>query len=41
MTQDDIGGEDTEFINDIELRNAPNTTVRGAAPARRPCWPPA
>jgi hypothetical protein len=27
MTQDDIGGEDTEFINDIELRNAPNTTV--------------
>jgi len=27
MTQDDIGGEDTEYINDIELRNAPNTTV--------------
>jgi hypothetical protein len=27
MTQDDIVGEDTEFINDIELRNAPNTTV--------------
>lgn len=27
MTQDDIGGEDTPFINDIELRNAPNTTV--------------
>jgi hypothetical protein len=27
MTQDDIGGADTEFINDIELRNAPNTTV--------------
>lgn len=27
MTQDDIGGEDTEFINDVELRNAPNTTV--------------
>jgi hypothetical protein len=27
MTQDDVGGEDTEFINDIELRNAPNTTV--------------
>ncbi len=27
MTQDDIGGEDTEFVNDIELRNAPNTTV--------------
>jgi hypothetical protein len=32
MTQADIGGEDTEFINDIELRNAPNTTLsrRGA-----------
>lgn len=27
MTQDDIGGEDTAYINDIELRNAPNTTV--------------
>ena len=27
MTQDDIGGEDTQYINDIELRNAPNTTV--------------
>jgi hypothetical protein len=27
MTQDDIGGEATEFINDVELRNAPNTTV--------------
>ena len=35
MTQDDIGGEDTEFINDIELRNAPNTT-RGASRAGRP-----
>lgn len=32
MTQDDIGGEDTPYINDIVLRNAPNTTVsrRGA-----------
>jgi hypothetical protein len=32
ITQDDIGGEDTEYINDIELRNAPNTTLsrRGA-----------
>ena len=32
MTQDDIGGIDTEFINDVELRNAPNTTAsrRGA-----------
>ena len=27
MTQDDIGGSDTEFINDIQLRNAPDTTV--------------
>lgn len=27
MTQDDIGGVDTDFINDVELRNAPNTTV--------------
>ena len=27
MTQDDLGGEDTEFINDVELRNAPNTTL--------------
>ena len=27
MTQSDIGGIDTEFINDVELRNAPNTTV--------------
>jgi hypothetical protein len=27
MTQDDIGGEDTPFINDIPLRNAPNTTL--------------
>jgi hypothetical protein len=27
MTQDDIGGDDTAFINDIALRNAPNTTV--------------
>jgi len=32
MTQDDIGGSRTDFINDIELRNAPNTTAtnRGA-----------
>ena len=32
ITQDDIGGANTEFINDVELRNAPNTTVshRGA-----------
>jgi hypothetical protein len=27
MTQDDIGGIDAEFINDVELRNAPDTTV--------------
>ena len=27
MTQDDIGGSDSKFFNDIELRNAPNTTV--------------
>jgi hypothetical protein len=33
ITQDDIGGADTEFINDVELRNAPDTTVtrRGTA----------
>jgi hypothetical protein len=32
MTQEDIGGSTTEFINDIELRNAPDTTLmrRGA-----------
>ena len=32
MTQDDIGGEETAFINDVPLRNAPNTTLsrRGA-----------
>jgi hypothetical protein len=32
MTQEDIGGANTEFINDAELRNAPDTTVtrRGA-----------
>jgi hypothetical protein len=32
ITQQDIGGADTEFINDAELRNAPDTTVtrRGA-----------
>jgi hypothetical protein len=35
MTQDDIGGADTEYINDVELRNAPDTTVsrRGAGAA--------
>lgn len=27
ITQDDIGGSRTEFINDVELRNAPNTTI--------------
>jgi hypothetical protein len=27
ITQQDIGGEDTNFINDAELRNAPDTTV--------------
>jgi len=27
MTQDDIGGSDTEFINAVELRNAPDTTL--------------
>jgi hypothetical protein len=33
ITQDDIGGATTEFINDVELRNAPDTTAtrRGAA----------
>jgi hypothetical protein len=32
FTQQDIGGEATDYINDAELRNAPNTTVirRGA-----------
>ena len=32
MTQEDLGGNDTEFINDAELRNAPDTTLarRGA-----------
>jgi hypothetical protein len=32
ITQEDIGGADTEFINDAELRNAPDTTAtrRGA-----------
>src|SRR5688572_6285018 len=32
ITQDDLGGSTTEFINDIELRNAPDTTLanRGA-----------
>ena len=27
MTQDDIGGSRIEFINDVELRNAPDTTL--------------
>jgi hypothetical protein len=27
ITQEDIGGADTRFINDAELRNAPDTTV--------------
>jgi hypothetical protein len=27
MTQDDLGGSKTEFINDLELRNAPDTTL--------------
>ncbi len=27
ITQEDIGGDWTDFINDAELRNAPNTTV--------------
>jgi len=27
ITQDDIGGSDTEFINAVELRNAPDTTL--------------
>jgi hypothetical protein len=33
ITQEDIGGSKTDFINDVELRNAPDTTVsrRGAA----------
>jgi hypothetical protein len=32
ITQDDLGGSSTEFINDVELRNAPDTTLshRGA-----------
>jgi hypothetical protein len=35
MTQDDIGGSEIEFINDIELRNAPDTTAsrRGSGAA--------
>jgi hypothetical protein len=35
FTQADIGGDDTEFINDVELRNAPDTTAarRGAGVA--------
>ena len=27
ITQDDIGGSDAAYINDVELRNAPNTTL--------------
>ena len=27
ITQEDIGGDDTDYINDAELRNAPNTTA--------------
>jgi hypothetical protein len=27
MTQDDIGGSDAGYINDVELRNAPDTTL--------------
>jgi hypothetical protein len=27
ITQQDIGGEHTDYINDAELRNAPNTTI--------------
>ena len=27
MTQDDLGGSKTEYINDLELRNAPDTTL--------------
>jgi hypothetical protein len=27
LTQQDIGGDSTEFINDVELRNAPDTTA--------------
>jgi hypothetical protein len=32
ITQQDLGGDSTDFINDLELRNAPNTTFwrRGA-----------
>ena len=32
FTQQDIGGEATDYVNDAELRNAPNTTAfrRGA-----------
>jgi hypothetical protein len=32
ITQQDIGGDNTDYINDVELRNAPDTTVlrRGA-----------
>ena len=35
ITQDDLGGSMTEFINDVELRNAPDTTLanRGAGAA--------
>ena len=35
ITQEDIGGANTDFINDVELRNAPDTTAsrRGAGAA--------
>jgi hypothetical protein len=35
ITQEDIGGANTDYINDVELRNAPDTTVsrRGAGAA--------
>ena len=33
MTQQDIGGDDTEFINDAVLRNAPDTTAARRAGA--------
>jgi hypothetical protein len=35
ITQEDLGGSYTDFINDVELRNAPDTTIsrRGACAA--------
>jgi hypothetical protein len=29
MTQQDIGGDYNDYINDVELLNAPNTTAAG------------